>query len=320
MRQSVRFNLPNQLFSKQAPDDPPPPIVCAAQAPNIITAAFRYAASGMSVLPLRGKHPALRTWKPYQTKAASLSTLRAWVSAGLFQNVGIVCGATSDNLVVVDLDTEAAYTAFIERFPQLSHTFTVLTGSGAGYHLYLRPALLPLPVRALRTSFGNVELLSTRQQVVAPPSCHPETGKRYQIYQPLNILSIPNLDDVTEWIRDLIRGQLERKKGNPIQQPNYQSTYHNPALFEAIARHFIAAGYRSNGDWLNGPCIYPERHQHDDSKPSFGFNRRSGYGWCFVCGSMLAREIAKATSILEQPCVGSYEAQASPALFRKPDL
>jgi hypothetical protein len=69
------------------------------------------------------------------------------------------------------------------------------------------------------------------------------------------------------------------------------------SLIDAIATHFRTLGYRQRGDWLNGPCIYPERHAHGDSRASFGFNVRSGYGNCFRCGSMLARDIAAVLGI-----------------------
>ena len=72
----------------------------------------------------------------------------------------------------------------------------------------------------------------------------------------------------------------------------------NPALISAIADYFRAQGYQQKGEWLNGPCIYPERHAHNDAKRSFGFNMQTGYGWCFTCQrSMLAKEIAQALNI-----------------------
>ena len=45
------------------------------------------------------------------------------------------------------------------------------------------------------------------------------------------------------------------------------------------------------GDWLNGPCPYAGQHKHGDRHPSFGFNTRTGYGFCHVCGSMLLKEL-----------------------------
>jgi hypothetical protein len=36
-----------------------------------------------------------------------------------------------------------------------------------------------------------------------------------------------------------------------------------------------------------------KRNAHSDRKPSFGFNVETGYGYCFRCGSMLARDVAR---------------------------
>ncbi|MCC6567528.1 MAG: hypothetical protein IT298_17360 [Chloroflexi bacterium] len=50
-------------------------------------------------------------------------------------------------------------------------------------------------------------------------------------------------------------------------------------------------GFTRRGDWLNGPCPNAERHKHGDRHPSFGFNTRTGYGFCHVCGSMLLKDL-----------------------------
>lgn len=281
---SSRFSDPLPLGS-----DSLPLIVQAAQSADVITAARRYSALGLSVLPLRGKQPALRTWKAFQERPAIPATLNRWESAGLFHNVGIACGAASGGLVVLDLDQRAAYLAFAARFPHLAATFTVTTGSGQGHHAYLFTETLPLPCRALDWPSGNVELRATGQQVVAPPSIHPRTGRFYTVARPLDVLRVPDLDDVVAWI-----AELQREPTPDAAQPIHpdSGTAVNPDLVEAIAAHFRRAGYRQNGPWLNGPCIYPERHAHNDLKPSFGFNAETGYGNCFVCGSILAKDIA----------------------------
>ncbi len=65
----------------------------------------------------------------------------------------------------------------------------------------------------------------------------------------------------------------------------------NPALLDAVTGRLSDMGYSRQGDWLSGPCLYPARHHHDDSHPSFGFNTRTGYGHCFRCGSILLKDI-----------------------------
>jgi len=71
----------------------------------------------------------------------------------------------------------------------------------------------------------------------------------------------------------------------------------NPRVVEALADLFLARGYKSRGTWLNGPCVYPQRHQHGDAHPSFGYNTASGYGFCHVCGTLLTRDLCGAVGI-----------------------
>lgn len=71
----------------------------------------------------------------------------------------------------------------------------------------------------------------------------------------------------------------------------------NPRVVEALADLFLAHGYKSRGAWLNGPCVYPQRHQHGDAHPSFGYNTASGYGFCHVCGTLLTRDLCGAVGI-----------------------
>jgi len=65
----------------------------------------------------------------------------------------------------------------------------------------------------------------------------------------------------------------------------------NPRVVDALADLLLAHGYKSRGTWLSGPCVYPERHQHGDARPSFGYNTASGYGFCHVCGSLLTKDL-----------------------------
>lgn len=71
----------------------------------------------------------------------------------------------------------------------------------------------------------------------------------------------------------------------------------NPDLIAAVSAAFARQGYRQRGDWLNGVCIYPGHHHHADRHPSFGFNTRTGYGFCFVCGSMLLKDLCAVLGI-----------------------
>ena len=154
-----------------------PPIVAAAQSESILEAAQAYARLGLSVLPLKGKRPACNDWKQYQQRAALAQAIQQWHKSGLLDNIGIVCGEVSGNLVVLDLDGVSGYPAFAAQFPHLAETYTVATGGGVGKHVYWRVDTLPELVKAMNTPIGHLELCAEGRQVVAPPSIHPDTRR-----------------------------------------------------------------------------------------------------------------------------------------------
>ncbi len=225
------------------------------------------------------------TWREYQRRLASPAELTRWARRELFRNVGIVCGKVSGNLVVLDFDAPETYDAFRTHFSNLIQTYTVATGGG-GWHVYLKVDALPPSLRA-----RGVELCAEGRQVVAPPSTHPVSGRPYKVALPLDIRRVPDLSRVVEWVESV------RRSAGAHQQARITGTTVNTTLVAAIADALRAKGYRQKGDWLNGPCIYSHRHAHNDNKTSFGFNVRSGYGNCFRCGSLLAKDVARVLAL-----------------------
>jgi predicted transcriptional regulator len=273
-------------------------IVRAAQAKNSLTAALSYAELGFSILPLKGKKPSLAAWSQHQVEPAIFDEIHAWNRAGLLENVGIVCGAVSNNLVVLDTDGPAGYPAFVAMFPHLAETFTVATGGGVGKHVYLFADVLPDTVRAMNTPIGHLELRANGCQVVAPPSAHPDTGQPYRVEKFLDILRVLDLADLVAWI-EAFKPQpvTQHTEWRPPTNLPVSDKNLNPRVVQALAHYFHAQGFKQYGDWLHGSCIYPERHQHGDRNPSFGFHTGSGFGHCFVCGTILAKDICAQVGI-----------------------
>lgn len=170
---------------------------------SVLDAALQYAEMGLSVLACEGKKPAIN-WTAFQHRAAHPMTIRKWDEVGLLQNVGIICGKVSGNLVVVDLDGTKAVEAYGMYFPSLTETFAVETGSGKGRHYYYFVRELPPTTRVVGASIGNVELRADGCYVVAPPSIHPETGSRYIGYHSLPIMILPDTRPVVAWVKKLI--------------------------------------------------------------------------------------------------------------------
>lgn len=275
-----------------------PEIVQAAQSKTILDAAIAYMQMGFSVLPLKGKRPALDNWKQFQETAAKLPTIQSWHKAGLLQNVGLVCGAVSGNRVALDLDGVAGYAAFAATFPTLTETYTVATGGGIGKHLYWQVEQLPPAVKAMGTPLGNLEMCAAGRQIVAVPSIHPTTHNPYIVEKTLPILHIADLVEVVEWIESFkkMTSPLPTKWQPPRHMPAVSNDL-NPSVIEALAQYFANLGYRRHGEWLHGPCVYAGNHKNGDRHPSFGFNTQSGYGYCFKCGTILAKDLCHALGI-----------------------
>lgn len=93
----------------------------------------------------------------------------------------------------------------------------------------------------------------------------------------------------------------------PSYKPPHRSSASTPATrtpiplnadtIQCVAYALLASGCKPRGDWLNGACPFPERHKHADRHPSFGFNRRTGYGFCHVCGTLLLKDLYPALGI-----------------------
>jgi len=192
-------------------------ILTGAQCATTKAAAVGYKFDGFSVIPLWGKRPANGVrWQPFQYRRASLPEIHRWDKIRALQNVGIVCGEISGNLVVMDCDSLEASALFEQAFPALTETFTVATGSGKGYHYYFYVEFLPRTTRALNIAGGNLELRSEGCYVVAPPSVHPDTGKHYSIARPIPILKLAALSHVVTWLTELMKAKQQQQ--NPPQE------------------------------------------------------------------------------------------------------
>lgn len=171
----------------------------------ILEAALRYAEQGFSVIPLNGKQPAMMpngkpfAWSGSQVKPAPMSYIHEWHLRGYLQNVGIVCGKVSGNLAVIDLDGDQPVAHFRDEFPDLVETYTIKTGSLHGAHLYFYCDALPQTTRT-----KGYELRANGCYVVAPPSIHPVTGAHYSRATGWEIMRVPDLERVKQWILDMI--------------------------------------------------------------------------------------------------------------------
>jgi len=179
---------------------------------GIYASAIDYHDAGFSVIPCRvDKRPALTDWKEYQERRASFQEIDSWFSprnAQTHQSIGLVLGAVSDKVVVIDLDGLDAVREFYVRFPKVSGlTLTVATGSGQGAHLYFRVDKIPANIN-VRTPLGGFEIRGNGQYVIAPPSPHP-SGKFYKTIALRPIAHVPHLEDVRSWFESLRESETQ---------------------------------------------------------------------------------------------------------------
>ena len=178
----------------------------------------------------------------------------------------------------------------------------------------------------MNTPIGHLELCAEGRQVVAPPSSHPITGKAYQIEVEADILQVETLADLSAWVTSFKVPPKTETWQPPRDLPVGDVTI-NPKLIDAIAGILHGQGFKQQGDWLHGRCIHPERHMNGDRNPSFGFNVVTGYGHCYVCGTMLAKEVCETLNIdtdtygglVEKPDAPQIAVSSKAELNRVPD-
>lgn len=157
--------------------------------------ALAYARAGFSVIPIAGdgsKRPAIE-WKEFQGRQASQPEILRWYTGSNY-GVGIVCGAVSGGLEVLDFDSAAVWEAYQQALADNMRDKAlslprVRTPSG-GVHVYYRCRAVVEGNRKLARDAAGKTLIETRGeggQVVAPGSpacCHP-SGRLYVWEVPL---------------------------------------------------------------------------------------------------------------------------------------
>jgi len=157
--------------------------------PSVLSWARRYVAAGFSVFPIRAngeKAPAVSTWTPYQQRRPTDDELANWFADDSY-GIAIVCGAVSGGLVVMDFETEKAFSEWLVYAEPLADEIgrspLVVTPSG-GRHLYLRCPNPPRNLKLARDESGetSIETRGGGGYVLAPGSpagCH-ELNKTYE--------------------------------------------------------------------------------------------------------------------------------------------
>ncbi|CAM4136948.1 DNA primase/polymerase bifunctional N-terminal domain-containing protein [Nocardia ninae] len=155
--------------------------------------ALAYARANIHVIPLRGKIPLTEHGKDDATTDASV--IEEWWQRWPFANIGL---RPPRGIVILDIDPRNGGT--VESLGHIPPTRTARTGSG-GWHMWLR---YPHPVRGKVIDAPGVDVKTHTGYVVAPPSIHPETKRKYQWINQAPIQQLPH------HLRDRIRIPDER--------------------------------------------------------------------------------------------------------------
>lgn len=174
-----------------------------------------YHSQGFSIIPLpeKSKKPIIK-WDKYKTTPATDEEIKEWLDKGLFQNIGIICGAVSNNLVVIDIDEKEIVEKLGIDFSKMKWQWVVATGKG--YHIYCRSS--DDPGSTVRRPNGvALEYISNLAYVVAPPSIHPNGGQyRFLYYKTPTELPDLASDNVKQKFDEMVNKLCDKK---PKKQP-----------------------------------------------------------------------------------------------------
>lgn len=203
---------------------------------SLIEAAHLYNRKGFSIIPCLGKKPNLARWMFYQHQRATLEKINQWNTTGILQNIGVICGNVSGGLVVVDLDGEKAIEAYAKVFWKDLDTYTVLSGSGKGMHLYYYVDELPPTTRVVGADVGNIEIRANGCYVIAPPSEHPDSHQQYIVFEPLPIKRLPHMRVEVAWVKSKIAQKHGGKLPKATGKIKNSTAYGRKALLDESSK------------------------------------------------------------------------------------
>jgi Bifunctional DNA primase/polymerase, N-terminal len=171
-------------------------------------------ARGWKVVRLRGKKPIGAHWQVTKDP----DEITAWLDAG--SNIGLVCHERT-GVAVLDPDNLLAWADMIETLGQPSLPW-VVTGSGRLHYYVVWEPDLPAKLTWRGEVIGEIQRGPGQQQVVLPPSRHPDTGAAYRwideffdaLCEPLHPLTdpLPRLPGI--WLAYLRAEAYEREYRN----------------------------------------------------------------------------------------------------------
>lgn len=159
----------------------------SAQRCEVHRYASFYLAGGCSIIPIRldgSKAPALASWKEYQQRRATPAELERWF-LDADHGIGLVCGAISGGLEVIDFDAGELFEPWFRLVPDIACGLTFVRTPSDGWHVLYRCNEIGGNAKiAMDPSREKKTLIETRGEggyvvgIGSPAAAHP-TGKPY---------------------------------------------------------------------------------------------------------------------------------------------
>jgi hypothetical protein len=250
---------------------------------KLLDEARKYVSQGISVIPTRGKIPAIKSWKEFQDRLPTESELSAWFRQDNVTGIAAVTGKRA-GFCVVDIDDMELVKAW--EWPD-----TVRARTGRGIHLYFK---YPSD-KAIKNKSGfirGMDMKSDGGLVTLPPSLHVSTGKRYEWEIEF---SKEKLADLPKSITDHYESEEKKTKLNDslgmwkdiLSRPYRYSLNHvDTGMCETIKAtreiEYVAEPYvdlkPTSGNRMIGLCPL-----HEEKTPSFNIFLGSNSYYCFGC-------------------------------------
>lgn len=233
-------------------------------------------------------------WGAYVAVATRKTNLGRWRRGG------------QDNLLALPalfVDVDDPSTEALQRLQTTNPPASCITFTGGGYHAYwwLQTPLTDFDLarrllHALAAKLGG-DRLSSAQSLRLPQTQNTKPERGNALCKIIVLRGVRyTLADFDLPVKHHVPPRTVPRTPSRCRRTNANYAL-NPDLIAAATDTLLDRGYRRSGDWLSGPCLFPERHQHNDHHASFGFNTRTAYAHCFRCGSMLLKELCQTLTI-----------------------
>ena len=252
---------------------------------DLLDAALRLNAAGIVPLPVRtdgSKAPGLHTWKAYQEAHPSIDDLLSWFGGTMTDGIGVLTGAISGNLEMVELEGRAMQEGALtllqgyaldngagELLARIVTGYSETTPSGGLHLLYRVDGQVRRNTKLARTMDKQV-LAESRGEggfVVVAPSfgrSHP-TGEQWEMRSG----SIETIATISEDERELLWSLLAMLDEEPMR--------------DVLADQVTAGGILGSVAGLRPGDDYCERATWDEILIPHGWTRYarmgSGYSW-----------------------------------------